>query len=1732
VSGSGAIYAIPADVNGDGRMDLFYPVFNASGVGTWWYALGNSSGTYGAPVSTGIQGSNVVAQFASVMPIDYNSDGLGDILVPSNSGQWQILRSTGSGFTVVSTSFSAPTTANRAWVTDVNGDGRQDLVYLAGAINQNNTLTILLNSASGFVSGGTSTPLGTNAYFNAIASLAGGGQSRSAAEVADFNSDGLWDLLVSYSVLTGSAQSGFSTEQRIAVLASTGSGYALSGSPLVTLVQDTAGINGIFDTLRLTDFNADGVVDVLYQCPSTGTWCVRFGTGLGIGAQISTGFSAGTDKAKTVITDWNGDGGADALEVGSNGNWHVMRSTGEVAAPLLAPLDTGVPTGSPQGSAATDVNGDGLLDLQYLDSSNAWRYRLHKAPFPDLVSAVTDGFGNTVGLQYAPMTDSSVYTKGAAAAFPDMSVQIPLYVVKQYSSSDGIGGTYAVTNSYSDARINLHGRGYLGFASRTEVDSRTGIRSNWTYRQDFPFVGQAAVVTVSQPGGSPTISQITNTYLTSTFGTGFNQRWFPFLYQSLERTYEVGGTANGQQISEVTTTNGFDTYGNHTSSVVVTRDPVSGQQFETHKSAMFLTDEPSWCVSLVTQQDETRYLPNLANQHRVTSYTPDANYSRCRVQRKTVEPFTPAWTVTTDYGYDATGNITSETVAATGITNRVTTRDFGPRKVLPVTMTNAAGETTTATYDFALGTTLTGTDPNGITTSYQYDSFGRKTRENRPDGTASTWTRYTCSTANGFCGDSLLRYQIIEQQLDSGANLIRHATERFDSMGRPKYQELQTLSGASTVVRVHYDNQGRVQQRSQPHFAGFNPYYTTFGYDLIGRPILEQRQVSETDTSLQSLQTTYARFTHSMIDANSKTITKLMNAIGQTVQMTDAASGVTQYEYDPFGNLTKTIDPVGNQSTAFFNIRGFKMSASDPDMGNWSFDYFPTGELKSQTDAIPRTVTFTYDGVSRPLTRIELEGTTQWTYGTSVANKNVGKLVSVTAPGSYSESFTYDSLGRSNTVTTNADSTSFLISNTYSTVNGLLETVTYPTSTTAVPGSRFKVQYEYAFGLLQRVRDFNSPSVIYWERMATDAGGRSIDERFGNALHTYTTYDNANGFLGTRVTGASAQVQNLTYSWDKMGNLTERKDVALSLTERFFYDNLYRLDYSTLNNVTNLDLAYDSIGNITSKSDVGSYTYHATKKHAVVSAGSQSFGYDANGNMTSRKGSAITWSSYNLPLQINEGSNSAQFSYGPSRARYKQVAVTAAGGPLPAGTETTIYIGGFFEKVTKPSAVVEYKHYVMAGEEAVALRTLRSNSVNDTRYLHKDHLGGVDAITDETGAVALKLSFDAFGKRRSPTSWSGAPSSGNWTTIAATTHRGFTFHEGLDNVGLVHMNGRAYDPTIGRFISADPHVQDVTNSQMLNRYSYVTNNPLSYTDPSGFFLKKLFKKIGSFLKKYWRPILAIVAAVVVGVWVYNAYMAAASKAALAAANAAISAAADASIAASIYTSSMATAGLHAAVLSGAAAGFVGGAIASGSLKGALVGALSGAAFGLVSGFYGNTWNVQRVLADGVAGGFSAEIGGGKFGEGFAMALGFSAANWAARTMREKMWDSSLKNPANSSGSSMGFEGDGRRLGGCRAPCDYSPLGGVQGKDPAYLISKNWGYSPGSWADGLVEAYSGPHDWLNSHFFYDAMGNNRTINGWVTQKLGTVLNAANVVVATPFVLASTSPGSFYGYLAGK
>jgi len=224
--------------------------------------------------------------------------------------------------------------------------------------------------------------------------------------------------------------------------------------------------------------------------------------------------------------------------------------------------------------------------------------------------------------------------------------------------------------------------------------------------------------------------------------------------------------------------------------------------------------------------------------------------------------------------------------------------------------------------------------------------------------------------------------------------------------------------------------------------------------------------------------------------------------------------------------------------------------------------------------------------------------------------------------------------------------------------------------------------------------------------------------------------------------------------------------VGSKLCETFTYDSLDRLDTVRRNGTLTLDVNYDLTGNLTSRSDVGTYTYHASKRHALTAAGSNSFTYDANGNVITRNGATLGWASYDLPTSLVSGSNTASFAYTPERQRWRQVAVTSG------VTETTIYVAGLLEKVSKPSLTL-WKHYVATPTGTGAVYVRRSDGTSDTYYLTTDHLGSTDRIVKAaSGTVQVAESFTAFGQRRG-SDWAGPvpPTSPRSRTPRATGSR-------------------------------------------------------------------------------------------------------------------------------------------------------------------------------------------------------------------------------------------------------------------------------------------------------------------------------------------------------------------------
>jgi RHS repeat-associated protein len=306
----------------------------------------------------------------------------------------------------------------------------------------------------------------------------------------------------------------------------------------------------------------------------------------------------------------------------------------------------------------------------------------------------------------------------------------------------------------------------------------------------------------------------------------------------------------------------------------------------------------------------------------------------------------------------------------------------------------------------------------------------------------------------------------------------------------------------------------------------------------------------------------------------------------------------------------------------------------------------------------------------------------------------------------------------------------------------------------------------------------------------------------------------------------------------------------------------------------NVALDYDAIGNLTRKTDYsanfnGAYSYtpntHRIASVQLASGQTASFAHDAAGNITSRQiGASVTNVDYdidNLARRISRNSNTSDFYEAPG-GRYLQ-RLTNAG-----TTRDTWMLEKTYEREVVNGAVTIERYYI-AGH----LMTVKPG-IRSLAYMHSDRLGSPISITEKTLSTSgpsdliFRNGFEsatAVGKTRASveTTLGNTPPTlvehkgfdpfgkvydGQWGlsnlgalnlisgqpfNASRRNQRGFTSHE-LDEFQLIHMNGRLYDQDLGRFFGVDPFIQFPSNSQSLNPYAYLMNNPLSGTDPTGY----------------------------------------------------------------------------------------------------------------------------------------------------------------------------------------------------------------------------------------------------------------------------------------------------------
>ncbi len=1450
---------VPVDLNGDGIPDVLYgkPV---SGTIHWYARIATLSG-YGTEIDTGANTNPNTTPAQTLIPGPFLGNGRNQLLAPvtvSGVTTWNLYALNAAG-----TAFLPPVTTGVLFngeytAVDYDGDGRPDLVSISGGnvyVRQNVTAaagTIAFAPSPTVVFAGTNPSPAIVPHTLAV----------------DFNGDGRADFFVLDLVCTPLGCIG-STQ----ILLSNG-----FGAP-ATAVKLGQGQH----TPTPIDWNGDGCTDLLNN---DGSISISDCAGHFSTIPNTVPVSSPGLPVTTLAVDWDGDGQTDLLYADpTTHTWFVQRSTG---VGIAAAVPTGIPAPTTSSFLAVDRNADGQPDLLYIDGANGFAvsYYPHNGVDtpPDLASSITDGFGINFSPTYVPISQSN-YIRGSTASFPDEDFQGPMYVVNQFFASDGTGGTFNTAFTYSGARINLQGRGFEGFSTTTSTDSRNGLVHSTAYSQSFPTIGSALEDDIFQTGTTP-ISKTSNSYFIAQLvgsSSGYSMpgsagasaacpvSCYPYVSSTTVNQYELGAYKNGQLVSTAVTNYTYDPYGTLTvtNSTLTDQDsgapasPFNGQTWVTTISNSITNYPSTWCLGRPYTTTTQRTAPGQPALTRTVNHTIDS--TNCRATVEVVEPNDLLLKVTTTLGFDGCGNTNSISVVGldengVAMPARLTTRDYGyysGRCQFPEAVTNPYTQKAYVQYRFDFGLKQTATDVNAVSVNWSYDNFGRKVSETRPDSTSTTWGYADCVSPSCW-GTADLRFQTTETLLNSAGSAVRVHESFSDGLDRVRYDEGNRVLGVWSTQVTKYDSLGRKSEVDLPYSSSINGYHI-YTYDVGNRPLTDTLYTSS-GTQYRQILLAYKGQTATVTDPEGNATTKVTDVAGKLRWITDppegvhgAAAGTTKYTYDSFDNLVAIVDAIGATSNYSYNIRGFKIGSTDADSGHWVYQPDSLNELKKQTDANNAVTTFTYDSLGRMLTRLEPESTTptSWVYGTSAGLHEIGQLHSVSKPDGYAESYAYDGIGRPQTKIYTEDGTSYQFDYAYNAL-GAPDTLTYPTSTTGV---RFRLKYLYdSAGYLNEVEDA-SAGTPFWTLTGANDNGAPTMEVLGNAVSVATGYTPWTNEMITRTegsAGSTTNLQNLSYAWDFNGNLLSRVDNRQNLTETFTLDALNRLSTVKLNGVQTLSVQYDQAGDITNKSDVGAYTYGSSAHpHAVTAAGAWTIGYDLNGNMNSRAGGAITSYSYNLPNQINYNGSSSQFNYDSSHQRWKQVANYAG------TTETVHYIGGLLQIVTRGTNPTEYRHQIPAGS-STAVYTRRSDGTTGTFYATSDHLGSADLVMDSAANVLVRESFSPFGARRG-SNWQSIPTTQDYSAIQSSTRQGFTGHEMLDSVGLIHMNGRVYDPTLGRFLSADSAIQSLGATQSINPYSYAWNEPLKYTDPTGH-------SIGGFLVSL---ITAIVTVVVYAVLLYE-----------------------------------------------------------------------------------------------------------------------------------------------------------------------------------------------------------------------------------------------------------------------
>lgn len=681
---------------------------------------------------------------------------------------------------------------------------------------------------------------------------------------------------------------------------------------------------------------------------------------------------------------------------------------------------------------------------------------------------------------------------------------------------------------------------------------------------------------------------------------------------------------------------------------------------------------------------------------------------------------------------------------------------------------------------------------NGLTTTYQFNSFGDLLRQENSLG------------------------QWIENVYEAGSGLLLSSSNHVGQITSATYNEAGLLDTRTNAIGAT-TSYGYGQYLNLASVTDALNNSTTFERDAAGNVI----------------KTTNAKgqFTQSLFD--------LFNRL---LSVTDARGNTTNYQYLSTGELSKIIDPRGNQTLFAYNSLGQMVEKTDPLGFKTALSYDLNGNVLSELDPNGNLKTFEYNSRDELVKKVLPDNIYEMTYDSygnleSISDKN--SLVEFVYVRLFEEFKVEEEIwtGRGEL----SDMGSHVLTHDYNSL-GLV------TNTSTLAGN-FGYVYDNANRLSALLNPFNEEFQFDFDL----ANRLTKISRPGSVTHH--VFDVTNFLTEIRHENLSGDViGKFEYARDAIGNRTAMRSPAGE--NQFNYDPDQQITSSIGPDVGSESFQYDELGNRMQDvggayvygvkrqrliEDYRHFYYYdnngnLSSKISKDMTKTENYHYSSENQLIK-----IEWFENNVQLK------EARYSFDALGRRMQKVVIDHQNSTDK--TRRFAYIG------QEVIAQLDENNTVLAVYTPSGLRTDDTLSVkltsagiaaglgstSDSLDYLKDGLGSITHLANSNGVVKERYLYSAFGTLREILDESGVAT----TTPILEPYHSYTNREFDEESGLYFYRARVYDPSIGRFLQSDPdpgkRSLPITH---INKYIYAGNNPIVFDDPSGTsFLKWAGEKL-------------------------------------------------------------------------------------------------------------------------------------------------------------------------------------------------------------------------------------------------------------------------------------------------